>query len=126
MVNNPANWQRFTGSFARNASVVQPGAGGVVADLGALPAGVYSVQAFGTYGGTADAIDNMSLFLGDRLVTNLPVVPVANSGAIIVPLPAVVVLEGQHLQIRAVLAGGVGSVYRGTIIATPVQSLDPV
>ena len=125
MVNNPANWQKLTPTLAVTSRQTQPAAGTVIADLGQLPGGVYQVQAAGSYGGTADVIDNMSLHLGDRKLCDLPVIPVANSSPVQVTLPAVIIVTGQDLSIQNNAAGGVGTVFRGTIIATPVQSLDP-
>lgn len=125
MVNNPNNWQRYTPTAVITSRQTAPAAGATIAELGELPAGIWNVTAMGSYGGTADVIDNMALMLGDRKVCDLPVIPVANSAPIPVPLPALVILPSQNLHIVANAAGAVGSVYRGTLIATPVQSLDP-
>lgn len=125
MVNNPDRWQSYTPTAAVTTRQVAPVAGQTIADLGELPAGIWQVTAMGSYGGTADAIDNMALMLADVKVCDLPVVPVANSSPIPVTLPAVRILANQDLRIIANATGGVGSVFRGTLIATPVQSLDP-
>lgn len=125
MVRNPAQWQAYTPTMSVTARVTAPNAGQVIADLGSLPGGIYQVTAMASYGGTADVIDNMSLHLGDRKVCDLPVIPVANSAPVPITLPALVVLSSQDVSIQANAAGGVGTVFRGTLIATPVQSLDP-
>lgn len=114
----------LTGTFAANRLAVAPVAGQVIADSGQLPAGVYSVQVAGTYGGTADAIDNMEVWINNDRLTSLPVAPVANATPMWLPLPGVVVFQGGRVQVKAIAAGGVGSVFRGTIIATPVRTLN--
>lgn len=114
----------LTGTFARNGSVVAPAAGATIADSGQLPAGIYSVQVAGTYGGTADTLDNMEVWVNNDRLTSLPVIPVANSSPIWLPLPGVVIYEGGRVQVKAVAAGGAGSVFRGTIVATPVRTLN--
>ena len=93
-------------------------------DSGQLPAGVYSVIVAGSYGGTADAIDNMEVWVNGTRLTPIPVIPVANSVPIWLTLPGVVILEGGRIQVRATAAGGAGSVFRGTITATPVRTLN--
>ena len=116
----------YTGTFARNSISVAPAAGAVVADSGQLPAGVYSLSVAGSYGGTADVIDNMEVWInGDRL-SSLPVAPVVNGAPMFLSLPGVVIYEGGKVQIKAIAAGGAGSVFRGTIIATPVRTLNLV
>lgn len=126
MVNQPANWQRYTAITPQYGLVVAPAAGAVIADSGALPAGIYRVDASGSYGGTPDVIDNFALFLGLNKLVTLPAAPVANAGIMTFTLPAVVVYEGQHLSIHSIVAGAVGSVYRGLLVCTPVQSQDPL
>lgn len=125
MLGNPPNWELLTGSFTGRGLATQPGAAAVIADSGALPAGLYNVQVSGSYGGTPDVIDNMELFQADKPVIVLPVLPVANSEPSPLVIPALKVYQGQHLTVQAVAAGAVGSVYRAIIIATPVQSQDP-
>jgi hypothetical protein len=124
-VRNPSAWQSYTPTFSRYGLVPTPLAGQVIATSGAMPAGLYRAIVSGSYGGTADVIDNMALFQGDKQVTILPVVPVANSAPIALTLDALVVFEGQTLTIRAIAAGGAGSVFRGIITITPLESLDP-
>lgn len=114
----------LTGTFARNSLVVAPIAGQIVADSGQLPAGVYSVQVAGSYGGTADVIDNMEVWVNNDRLTAIPVSPVANGAPIWMSLPGVVIFEGGKVQIRAVAGGGAGSVFRGTIVCTPVRTLN--
>lgn len=114
----------YTGTVARNAIVVAPLAGAVIADSGQLPAGIYSVQVAGSYGATADAIDNMEVWINNDRLTSLPVAPVVNGSPVFLPLQGVVLYEGGRVQVRAIAAGGVASVFRGTIIATPVRTLD--
>lgn len=122
MIRQPANWQQVTDAFTANNNIVAPAAGAVIVDSGALPGGVYRIDVTGTYGGTPDVIDNMKLVVNGRTRMTLPVIPVANATAIWVSIPGVVVYEGQHVQVQAVAAGAVGSVYRGTIICTPIQT----
>lgn len=116
----------YTGTFARNATAVAPTAGQVVADSGQLPQGIYSLLVAGSYGGTADVIDNMEVWINNDRLCSLPVAPVANSAPVFLPLPGAVVYEGGRIQIKAIAAGGVGSVFRGTIIATPVKTINLV
>lgn len=111
-------------SVARNTIVVAPAAGQVIADSGQLPGGVYSLLAAGSYGGTADVIDNMELWANGERICLLPVIPVANSGPIFVSLPGAIIYNNTRVQIKAIAAGGVGSVFRGTIVVTPVSTLD--
>lgn len=121
---NPARLRDYVRTFGANASVVAPAAGTVIADTGAMPAGVYNVQAAGSYGATADVLDNMALFQGAQKIMSLPVIPVANTSWGFVPLPGMVISNGEHLTIQNITAGGAGSVFRGTIVATPVNTLD--
>lgn len=125
MVNNPANWQSFTPTAAQTSRQVAPVAGQVIVDLGSLPAGLYQVTAMASYGGVADVIDNMSLHVADSKVCDLPVIPLANASPIVITLPAVRILVNQDLSVQANAGGGAGSVFKATLIATPVQSLDP-
>lgn len=122
MAVNPQQQRDYVRTAAVNSIVTVPAAGAIIADSGALPAGVYDVQAAGSYGGTADVIDNMSVSYGGAFLSMLPVIPVANSAPIFVTFPGLVVNQGEHITIKAVLAGGAGSVYRGTIVATPVRT----
>lgn len=124
MVNLPANWQNYTGTFPGYGLVTAPAAGTIIASTGALPRGIYSVQASGSYGGVADVIDNLALFLDARRITLLAVAPVVNGTPFPVTVPSLIVLEGQTLTIRNVAAGGAGTVFRGIIMATPLQSQD--
>lgn len=119
------NWHAardYVQTQVNNGIVVAPAAGQLIIDVGGLPPGLYDVQVAGSYGGTADAIDNMALFRADKLVTPLPVTPVANAAPIFLNLYGFVVYQGEHLTVRAIAAGGAGSVFRGTIIATPVRT----
>lgn len=116
----------YTGTFMRNATAVAPGAGQVIADSGQLPAGLYLVSVAGSYGGVADVIDNMEIWVNGDRMSSLPVAPVVNGVPIFVSLAAVAVYEGGRIQVKAIAAGGAGSVFRGTIIATPVKTLNLV
>lgn len=118
----PGSLRDYVRTAATNSIVVQPTAGAIIADSGAIPAGEYDVQVAGSYGAVADAIDNMQVFQGGAFVTSLPVIPLANSSLLWVTLPGMVVNEGEHITIRANAAGGAGAVYRGTIIVTPVRT----
>lgn len=122
MVEYPADWRHFVPTLVVTTRVVQPTAGQTIADLGQLAGGIYHILVMASYGATPDAIDNMSLHLADRKVCDLPVIPLANSLPIPVDLPALIVMSGQGLSVQANAAGAVGSVYRATIIATPVKS----
>lgn len=111
--------RRFVRTFGANASQVAPPAGTIIADTGAMPSGVWNVHAAGSYGGVADVLDNMALFQGNSQVMSLPVIPIANSSLVFVSLQGMVISEGERLTIRNITAGGAGSVFRGTIVATP-------
>lgn len=124
MVNNPADWNRFTETVPMVQSAVAPPASTVIADSGALAEGIYHVSVSGSYGGTADVIDNMALFRGDKKVCNLPVIPLANSTPVQLDLWGLRVLKGTHLTVQNLTAGGAGSVFRAILIATPVQTQD--
>lgn len=114
----------YVRTIGANSSVVAPAAGTVIVDSGAIPAGIYSVQVAGSYGGTPDVLDNMALWQGSVQVMSLPVIPLANQSPVFIPLPGMAISNGEHLTIRNIFAGGAGSVFRGTIIATPVSTLD--
>ena len=112
----------YTGSVARNGTSIAPVAGTVIVGSGQLPGGIYSLQVAGSYGGTADAIDNMELWINSDRMCSLPVTPVINGAPIWLSLPGVVIFEGASVQIKAVANGVAGSVFRGTIVATPVRT----
>lgn len=118
----PRGLRDYVRTVGVNSIVVAPVAGSVVADSGALSAGLYDVLVAGSYGGTADTIDNMAVFVGATQVMSLPVAPVANSVPLFVTLPGIVVSQGEHVTVRAIAAGAAGTVYRGTIIATSVDT----
>lgn len=110
-----------TPSYAADGTQVAPPAGTVLAATGQLPAGFYEVYAGAGYGGTADVIDNAALFAGDRKVLTLPMIPVANSNIQFVTVKRVLIKEGDVITIQVLANGGVGSVFRGTVIATRME-----
>lgn len=122
MASNPDRWRYVFESVYQYGLVTAPAAGATIVDSGALVAGIYDITINASYGGTADVIDNMALFLGDKKVGVLPIVPVANSAPIPVELFGKRVLQGQHLIVQAIAAGGVGTVYRAVITATLVST----
>lgn len=97
-----------------------PGAGAAVATLAAPGAGKYRIQVIPGYGGTADVLDNMQLQVGATVIGKLIVQPVANGAPVLHVFPRVDVPAGQAITVNAVAAGGVSTVFRAQIVATPV------
>lgn len=110
-----------TPSFAADGTQTAPAASTVLASTGQLAAGFYKVLAGCGYGATADVIDNAALFVADRRVITLPVIPVANSNVQFVTIDRVLVKEGEAITVQNLAAGGAGSVFRGTVVATRLE-----
>lgn len=93
-----------------------PGAGAVIATVNAPKTGIYEITAIAGYGGTADVVDNMELAIGGTAVLQLPVYPVVNGERIPITIRRRV-NAGQAIAVRAIAAGGVGSIFLAHVIA---------
>lgn len=124
MVNLPSNWQTLTPTRPVTGSQTAPTANTVIADTGALPAGLYLVRVMGVYGATPDVLNNMHVLVNDAHYTFLPVQVAANGTGIWLYLDAVAVYEGRRIQVVNITSGAVGSIFIATIIATPLATLE--
>lgn len=111
-------------AFGATGSTVAPPAGTDIVRTDTLPAGRYYVTVAAGYGGTADVLDNMRLMVGNRVVMTLPVLPIANLVPQEVTLPALRVLSGDFIHVQNIAAGGVGTVFRATVVATQIDYMD--
>lgn len=120
MAQPPSGWETTAETLMVSDSAVAPIAGQVVANLGQPPAGPYRIVAFAGYGATADVIDSMTLFVGNRNKGKLPVISGANFTGEQIVLDRVNVFESEAIQVRANINGAAGAVYKATIIATQI------
>lgn len=116
----------YTPTVRRYGLVVTPVAGGIIADTGQLAEGLYRLDIETSYGGTADVIDNMGLNVNGINVDVLTVLPVVNATPTVNHVPVVYVVLNGKIQVRAIAAGGAGSVYRAVVCATPLATLSLV
>lgn len=111
-------------AFGATNSVVAPPVGTDIVTTGQLSPGRYYVTVAAGYGGTADVLDNMRLMVGSRVIMTLPVLPIANLVPQEVTLPALRVLSGDAVHVQNITAGGAGTVFRATVVATPIDNMD--
>lgn len=123
MIAGPTNYADFLDTQNQYGTQVAPVAGTVIADSGALPAGLYDVRVETSYGGVADVIDNMELWVNARKIVTLTVIPTANALPFVQQVPAVRVEPNQRIQVKNIATGGAGSVFRAVIRATPLTTL---
>lgn len=102
-------------------SATAPAAGANVVTTPALAAGNYDIKVKAFYGATADVANNAKLVVGGALVTNLPVLAVANGAAVEVELRRVAVAANGTIAVQAIAAGAAGSLYNAVLSWTPVQ-----
>ena len=119
----PDDYASYVDSVNQYGLQTAPAAGAVIADSGQLMRGIWQVNIETSYGGTADVIDNMELWVGGAKRVQLTVIPVANAAPTVQIIPAVRIEEGQRVQVKATAAGAVNTVYRAVIRVTPLTTL---
>ena len=101
------------------ASAAAPGAGVVVAAITAPPAGIYDVEVHLALTGTAEtALQNLRL---RENATNLHVLPSLSASVLRLRFARVEVNNGGgNLDVQAIAAATVGSIYNVVLVATRV------
>lgn len=106
-------------SQAARGNATAPTTGTAIATLSGLPAGWYELRVKPGYGGTPDVIDNMQVKIGSAVLSQLIVQAVANGAPVDHVFPRVYV-DGSDITVVPVANGGVGTIFRAHITATPV------
>lgn len=112
-------------SLTNDGSVTSPGAGGIIAQLLNVPKGIYNAYVYFNIAGTvAQGTDNNNIFLfvsgGTPNTSTLDNEIVAGPqpfGPILISTPG-----GAAVQVKANVAGTVGSIYAATLVLSPVVS----
>lgn len=94
---------------------VAPAANAVIASVTPARSGLYEITVLAGYGATADVVDNMDLAINGVQQLVLPVIATANALRPILNL-RLRVNAGQVVAVRAIAAGGAGSVFRATLV----------
>jgi hypothetical protein len=116
---SPSTVQQTTDMAVFGGDVAAPGAGGVVASLGSIPAGTYDFYLYTNLSGTTAGLDRPNLAF--NINGSQKMVALSTMGGITDPSSfRATVPANATATITAIVASTAGSVYRGTIVARRV------